>query len=213
MQSPFLDRLAAADGSQTSHSNKAPQQAQRAGQDSRHSDAHTQDAAQTAVRSSYPGPDLATGAASEPNQATNNLLMPNQATGAASKPNQATQPSAEEAQGGYQVSAEPVSDEEEGNANYQYDAPDPTAGGQTLASNLAFQQGLQQRSSQRDARAEAVRRDGGMAQQVAEGGVPRGQEGGQRGQRYHPESVTNTVWFHLLLGAEGAAVVCINNGH
>lgn len=170
MQSPFLDRLAAA----------------HAGQNSRHSDAHTQDEAQPpAIGTSYPGPDLATGSASEPNQATDAYSKPNQATGAAPKPNQATQSSAEKAQGGHQVSAGAVSDEEEGKPDYQYGAPDPMAGDQTLASNLAFQQELQQRSSQRDARAEALRKDGGGAQPVAEGGLPGGQEGAQRGPRYH----------------------------
>ena len=191
MQSPFLDRLAAANGHGTSHSNTAPQQAQHAGQDSRHSDAHTQDAAQPAIRNSYPGPDLAPGAASELNQATDNLFTPNQEADAYFKPNKASQSRAQ--QGADQVSAGAASNEEEGDANYQYETQDPMAGGQTLASNLAFQQELRQRSSQRHGRAEALRRDGGGAQQGAEGGVPGGQEGGQRGQRYDAVAITGTV--------------------
>lgn len=175
VESPFLDRLAVTDGVWTPQEIQAVH-AHHAGQHSRHSDAQTQEASQLAAGSACPGPD----------QATDVALEPNQATGSDFKPDQATEVSAQEAQGNH-LSAGDCNSEEEGHANHHNSAADPMAEGQTLASNLAFQQELQQRSSERHARAGASSRDTSNSQQMAEGGVPRGQEGGQRNQRYHTE--------------------------
>ena len=196
VESPFLDRLAVADGAWTPQEFEATNHAQHAGQDSRHSDAHMREASQPAAGSASAGPDQATAVASKPDQATRSDLKPNQATGADFKPNQA---SAQEAQSD-ELLAGGLNNEEEGLANHQHSAADPMAGGQTLASNLAFQQELQQRSSERHARAGFT----GRGQQMAEGGVPQGQEGGQRNQRYHIK-LTLTLWHQLLLKL---AVIC-----
>lgn len=173
VDSPFLDRLAAADGAQTPQGGStAPQ---HAGQHSRHSDTHSQDSAQPATWSFSPAPDQATGVHSEANQATDS--------------------STQEAAGRDELLTGAFSHEED-SVNQQYDVADPVAGDQTLASNLAFQQELQQRSSERHARAGPVGRDRSDDQHVGERG---GQEGGHRGLRYFIELVIDKpsqAWQH-----------------
>ena len=171
---PFHGRLAASDGAQTELSIPENQLFSHAGQHSAHFNTHTQDAAQLTAENTSPGPDQAPGEGPVPYQATNAHL----------KLNQATQSCAQEAQGSNQLPAGAFNNEgAEGYAKYQHDAADPMAAGQTLTSNLAFQQELQQRSSERDARAGALTRDRSDGRQQAEGGVPYGQDGGQRNHR------------------------------
>ena len=192
VDSPFLDRLAAADGAQTPQGGStAPQHAQHAGQHSRHSDTHTQDSAQPATWSFSPAPDQATGVHSEPNQATDS--------------------STQEAEGRDQLLIGAFSHEED-SVNQQYDVADPVAGGQTLASNLAFQQELQQRSSERHARARPVGRDRSDDQHVGERG---GQEGGHRGLRYFIELVIDKpsqAWQHQQNRVARTSIASIKRG-
>lgn len=205
--SPFLDRLAAADGAHTHHASlEAPQHAQHA-QHAQHQRTSPQaqmpeELSQPVAGSHITGPKQAT------NLATDVHAEPDQASGGRSAANQATTLTAESAEGTAKLPTGAFSDEEEEGAcakqqEWQSDAAAPLSGGhpwsaggsmsrrhslsggQTPASNLAFQHELQQRSGERQARAEASGHDRIDAQTADSRGVQGGQQGGQRGLRYH----------------------------
>ena len=127
--SPFLERLAAADGASSAETS---QHAQHASHSSTALDAQTQQSSQSAAG---PASDQATGLQSQPNQARH---------------------AAEKAQEEDQQLTAALAEEEAGAGNQPAGAADPMAAGQALAGILAFQHELQQRSSERQARAGAL---------------------------------------------------------